>query len=182
MLDPIRVDPGPFPPFTCRGCNTTKDLADMHVEDFSGRLYICRQCASNLGRVFGIVEGERMEELLSADRRLKQAEAELAERDEQITVLREYVTTKDTSVDELRAERDQLAGRVAQLEETVRTRAQEELQLVGADAVPPYQLTSTTATSDYFGEEQHNDGSQENSSEEEGTSPQESAAPPDPED
>ena len=155
MLEFIRIDPAPIWPHRCASCQSYKALADTHVEiPGYGRLYLCKLCASRLARVFGLVKGNEMDELMNADGRLRQAEKELAERDELLERLRTEGTQWSARAAQLEEERDQLAGRIEQLEATIRTEAEMQLALVGAGT-----SYSTTTNSPSLAEE--NDGTQE---------------------
>jgi len=78
VLDFIRVEGAPaFFPFNCRACQSGKDLVDTHAEDVLGRVYICRMCFERGARVFGMIEGNRHQELMQADTSLQRSKQAL---------------------------------------------------------------------------------------------------------
>jgi len=68
MLEPMVVDhPSQFPT-NCIGCTSqTGPMLDTHREiDGYGRIYVCSRCAKNHARIFGFVDGKRLDELEAA--------------------------------------------------------------------------------------------------------------------
>ena len=79
MIEFILVEHPTVMPMACVICGSHKGpIADTHVEKWGDHLYLCRLCVTRAARLYGLVKGERMEQLLAADETLAAKEAELA--------------------------------------------------------------------------------------------------------
>jgi len=84
VLEFIVVDAPLVAPHTCVGCNSGKGpMVDTHRElvalggSAGGRVYLCGLCVRRAARVFGYVEGARMDELVNLDETLGLRDKEL---------------------------------------------------------------------------------------------------------
>jgi hypothetical protein len=64
----------------CQGSNGP--LVDTFGQNALGRIYICGLCVKRSARALGLIEGDRMEQLLNHGALLDQAAKELTEREE----------------------------------------------------------------------------------------------------
>lgn len=84
------VDHGTAYPMGCVFCQATKGpLCDTFVERWGEQLYVCKQCATRIARVFGLAKGDKMTELLGAAELLEQKDAEISRREQQQSELRQ---------------------------------------------------------------------------------------------
>lgn len=82
MIEFIVVDHPAVYPNACFLCGSGKGpMVDTHVEKpLAGgdqHVYVCRLCVTRAARVFGLVKGEKMDELLAASERLEEKDREL---------------------------------------------------------------------------------------------------------
>jgi len=112
MLEFMLIDRPILFPNRCAFCiNTRGPVLDTMIADPQNRrYYVCESCAKRIARVFGFIEGPRMEELSDAATGIAEAQAEvetrngwIAERDERIAQLEQElvmrVTQRDDAVD-----------------------------------------------------------------------------------
>ena len=137
MFDFIRVETAPFFPHNCRACQSGKDLIDTHAEDHVGRVYLCRMCIERGARVYGMIEGNRHQQLMQADTLLLAANRALEQNQDAIQALEGQVDVLDNeyvaAVEELANARQ----RIEQLESAQLAFADQARALVGVGAQQP---------------------------------------------
>lgn len=98
----VRVDHPSIWPQACAICQSAKGpLVDTLKEPTTGRLYVCSQCVKWLGLELGLIDGERMDELLAADAALAVAKQEIADREQEITTMRADAAARSQKIEAL---------------------------------------------------------------------------------
>ena len=139
MLDPVIIATPAIFPHRCALCSEgTGPIADTHVEiPGYGRLYVCPRCAKTYARLYGFAEGSELdarEEAYAERDAAKRAEASALEQLGNEAAENAILTR---TVDERDAQIAELAGRLAQMETSIRESAEaaeRHLELVGKDA------------------------------------------------
>ena len=139
MFDWQRVDGATLYPFRCLFCVEQRDvldtMLDLEVGQLKwGRVYVCKNHARTGARLFGLSKGKEQERLLTADDALATLEKERDEYKKNAEVLGVMVKTVEGEAAAVREERDNLRGRVKQLEYRLAQEARAALELVGGDA------------------------------------------------
>lgn len=79
MLEYALVEVPSVYPNCCLLCGAGKGpMLDTHVEKWEEHFYLCQLCATRIARVFGLVKGERMDQLLDAANELGEKDRQLA--------------------------------------------------------------------------------------------------------
>lgn len=79
MIEFMVVDHPAVHPNCCVICGSGKGpIVDTHVEKWGDHLYLCRLCVTRAARVYGLVKGPKMDELLAAADSLDEKDRQLA--------------------------------------------------------------------------------------------------------
>ena len=90
---------------------------------------ICQGCARDIARINGFSQGKKLEELKAAADQIREWEKEIGNIRETNSKLVEQTEAFRRHASELTSERDQLLGRVHQLEARLKERAESDLAL-----------------------------------------------------
>ena len=124
-------------PGTCIGCNSqTGPVLDTHREVAGLRVYLCQECIKRGARIFGFVEGNRLDELAGASASVAEKEREIAALQEQLEQAKNLLEGHLRNANELDVENEMLAARVKQLETAIREAdeaSRAHMSLVGSD-------------------------------------------------
>lgn len=90
MIDFTLVDVPAVYPSSCVFCqNHHGPLVDTHIDRWGENLYICSGCAQRIARTLGIAKGERMSDLMNADKLIGEKDKEIERLIQQQSELRQ---------------------------------------------------------------------------------------------
>jgi hypothetical protein len=115
MNDGVLVEAPLVFPSACIGCGSQKGpIFDSRKEiPGGGRVYVCKNCFRVMAKAWGVVKGERMEQLLDAAAGLEQAETEKRLKDEVIERLRKEKSGLKRALGQTETERDEARAELA---------------------------------------------------------------------
>lgn len=145
MIEFILVDHPTVLPMACVICGSAKGpIADTHVEKWGDHLYLCRLCTTRAARLYGLVKGERMEQLLAADETLAGKQAEIKGLEQELTEARLEAGGQRATIKALNAQLQEVRGR-----QQVMTNLALELERISKEvvenAVGPQQVEAAVA-------------------------------------
>jgi hypothetical protein len=117
VIEYIVVDRAEVYPNACFLCQAGKGpMVDTHVEKpVAGgdqHVYLCRMCVTRCARVFGLVKGEKMDELLAASEGLERKQVEIAGLAEELTAAKLEAASGRATVAQQKTQLQDQAGRL----------------------------------------------------------------------
>jgi hypothetical protein len=145
VIEYIVVDHPAVYPNACFLCGAGKGpMVDTHVEKpVAGgdqHLYLCRMCVTRGARVFGLVKGEKMDELLHAAEGLEQKATELAALGEELTAAKLEAASGRATVAQQKTQLQDQAGRL-QVMARIATELERQTRELTEIAVGPQQVS-----------------------------------------
>jgi hypothetical protein len=139
-MEPFIVETAELSPRACVGCwgniGPFVDVGEVDIPTVNGpipfHVYLCKRvCARSVARVAGFAPGKKMNELANAAEQLRQAEKDVEAYRGAVDELTMRLSLQGSELGHVTEDRDQLQGRVAQLELVIGEKARAELALVG---------------------------------------------------